>query len=257
MIKTALLGVWTLVLLCSAPAVLAETLSARLDWVQRLVVSTPESGRIAVLKVAPGDVVRGGQVLLQLEPGALQAQRAEAEAALAAARLEVAEAERERDRTQELYDRTLLSDHEVQLVQIALARARQIESAAQTALAHAQLALEYAAPKAPWDGQVAAVYVQPGQAVVNTDGPQALVELVAGGPLLARAQADAAQLRGLRIGTEVQVEVQGKAYRARVRHVGLDPVPGDGAARYTLEALINPVSDIPWRAGSAARIQLP
>ena len=89
-------------LLAAAPLVMAQSLEARLQWASPVELSSPESGVVREVLVAPGDRVEQGAVLLRLERrDRLAAQRA-AEARVAYSREALAEAGRERDRTQEL-----------------------------------------------------------------------------------------------------------------------------------------------------------
>ena len=88
---------------------------AQLQWVRTVSLSTPVSGVIATVSVDRGDRVSADQVLLQLEDSRQQAELAATEARLKQAENNREEAQRELERTQELYDRTLLSDHDLQV----------------------------------------------------------------------------------------------------------------------------------------------
>ena len=123
----------TVCLLLAALPAGAESLAGRLDWVAPLELSTPRSGLVREVLVASGDRVAGGAPLARLEMRDARAHLAAAQAALNATRAAMEEAARERDRTQELYDRTLLSDHDLQLAQIALIEAEADYRAAQAA----------------------------------------------------------------------------------------------------------------------------
>lgn len=236
--------------------VLAEDLPARLDWARHLVLGTTESGPVQRVLVEPGETVRAGQELLRLDSRGLEARLAEAGAEIVEAETREAEAQRERDRTQELYDRTLLADHELQLAQIALAEAHTRLLAARARQAELRQRLDQRILRAPWDGRVVAVTVQPGQAVVSHERPMPLLELAGDGQWLARAEVGEALLSRLQPGTPLQVEVAGQSHEATVRTLGWRPIDGSAPPRYALTAAFS-APDQGLRPGLAARIRLP
>ncbi len=238
-------------------AVQAEGVPARLEWQQQIVLSTPESGVIEKLSVVVGDRVQHGQELLRLDTRVQQAQLQQADAAVAETELLLAEAERERDRTLELYDRTLLADHDLQLAQIAYARARTQFAAARAQRAQVQQQLEYRVLRAPWAGRVIAVPAQPGQTVVSRLEPVPLITLAGEGGMLARAQVRPEQLVGLNPGLALEVEVAGRRYAGVVNSLGwpADEVAGEPRAGLAVHFTV-PADTVLW-PGMAASIQLP
>ena len=96
----------------------AEQVEATLQWVRTVPLSTAVSGVIDTVNVRKGDRVKSGQVLLGLVAKTFQADLAAQKANLKKAENNNDEAELELERTQELYDRTLLSDHDLQLGKI-------------------------------------------------------------------------------------------------------------------------------------------
>ena len=79
--------------------------------------------RVLAVLMAGTQRVASGALLVELDQRVLRAGLAAAEARVALAKLKQAEAGRELDRTLELYDRTLLSEHEKQQAQIDAAAA--------------------------------------------------------------------------------------------------------------------------------------
>lgn len=238
-------------------SVLAETLPARLHWGQHLVLATTESGLVQRVAVKPGDQVRAGEELLRLDTQALEARLAEAGAGIAEAEARLAEAERERERTQELYDRTLLAEHELQLAHLARAEAHTRLLGARARQAELQQRLGYRILHAPWDGRVLAVAVQPGQAVLSQERPTPLLELAGDGRWLARAEAAPELLPRLQPGTALAVEVAGQTYEGVVQHLGWQPLAAQGEPRYALEVAFGAAPEHALRPGMAARIRLP
>jgi membrane fusion protein, multidrug efflux system len=250
---------WLLPVAClwQAGMALAEDLPARLDWAQHLVVATPESGLVERVAVGPGETVRAGQELLRLDSRGLEARLAEAGAGIEEAEARQAEAERERDRTRELYDRTLLAEHELQLAHIALAEARTRLLAVRARQAELRQRLDYRILRAPWDGQVVAVAVQPGQAVLSHEQPMPLLELVRDGQWLARAEVGAERLPGLQPGMALEVRVAGQRYEGKLHALGWQPLAGEGEPRYALDAVFSAPAGQGLRPGMVASIRLP
>ena len=226
-----------------APAQAAQW-DGTLGWARRLVLGTTVSGVVRSVEVAPGDRVDKGQVLVRLDDRALRARAAAAAARLKAQRGHREEADRELSRAQELYDRTLLSDHELKLARIAFDSADADFQAARAAKAAADLALEYATLAAPFAGQVLAVPAAPGLAVVNRDHVTPLVELGAGRE--ARLWVSAADLERLRAAPALKVQVQGKTYPGRLQQAGRTLRRSQGGIRYLVRVEVGGLpADLP------------
>lgn len=240
----------------SAGAAAAAEVQGRLDWARRAELSTLASGVVAEVKVNAGDRVREGSELLRLDQGALRAGLKEAKARLAFQEKARAEAEREWERTQELYDRTLLANHDLELAQIALARAEAEYRAAQTALAEARQQLDYSRIEAPFAGVVLETRAVAGQTVNTRLQSVPLITLAASGQMLVRLQLGETELARIEPGDSVPVVVDGQRYAGRVHHLGLEPVAGQGAW-YPVEVVFAPSAESDLRAGQKATVELP
>jgi RND family efflux transporter MFP subunit len=245
--------------LCLAQtAALGEERAAELAWSQRATLSTPVSGVVDRVMVAPGERVERGSLLLSLDERPFAAHIRAAKAAVSDAEQDLEEMTRELDRALELYDRTLLSDHERALARIAHARAEARLETARAALALAELDRGYSRVTAPFDGVVVATLTAPGETVVTRQEATALVVLAATHPMLARFQVAPEALDGLRTGTPAQVHVVGRHYAGQVERVALEPSAGPGEApRYAVDVVFEPDPDVLLRAGQPARVELP
>ena len=134
---------------------------------QTLVLSVPGSGRVAEVMVSPGQQVRAGTLLIQLDARAANALLAQRQAERDALREEQAEAQRELDRAEELFERTVLSVTDLQLARSAFAKVDAQYRAAEAAALRAVAELEDLRINAPTDGIVKSVLVARGQVVVN------------------------------------------------------------------------------------------
>ncbi len=243
-------------MLLSASSI-AQDLPGTSEWSNQVTLSTTASGMISKVNVTVGDEVAKGAVLVELDPRAHQARLAAAEALREAAQQLNQEARRELDRTLELFDRTLISDHDRKLAEIELAKSDAALREAETKLIEARLQRDYSRINAPFSGRVVAVHVQPGEAVVNRLQAQPLVTLVDHRRMLARAQADDRTLARLKVGGRVQVGIRGVWLDGEIASLGYDPVSrSDNGASYLLEARFTPAEEMVLRSGEKLVIRL-
>lgn len=251
MIRHALLGLLFAGL--SATAQAAE-LTARIHWLQRAELATPVSGVVKAVKVFPGERVRQGQVLMELDARGFKAQLAQARAQLKSLEEHRAEAQRELERTTELYDRTLISDHDLQLAKNAAVNAEAEYQAARAALVNAELELEYSRLRAPFDGVVLERHIEPGEIVVSRLQSTPLMVLAATAEMLARSLVEAEVLGQLKQGQKLSVKLAGNTYTGVVHRLGLEPVE-DG--RYPLDIRFAPDAGQTLVQGQVVRVLLP
>jgi RND family efflux transporter MFP subunit len=207
---------------------MAAEYPARLDWERRVELSTPVSGVIAQVPVQTGQRVTAGEVLVELDQRLFQARLSRAEADLAKAQETRDEAMRELERTQELFDRTLLSEHDLQLAQIAAAAAQADQRSAEAAVTEAGLELEYSRIRSPFDAWVVKLAAQPGETVVNRLEARTLAVVVPADRMRALAWLNQAQLERIRGGVTGEVVVAGDSYRGETVTVALEPDKGSG-----------------------------
>jgi multidrug efflux system membrane fusion protein len=208
--------------------------------------------------VAAGDRVAQGALLVELDPRKYQARLSAAESRRQEKRLLHEEAQRELARSLELYERTMLSEHDRQLAQIEAAKAEAALREAQAGLTEAKLRREYSRIKAPFEGRVIAVHVQAGETVVNRQQASPLVTLVDQRRMLARTRIDEKTMVRLRPGDKVQIGVRGVWLEGEIAAIGFDPVSltADGAA-YRMDAGFTPDERMELRSGEKLVIRLP
>lgn len=234
--------------------VMATEYDARLEWERRVELGTPVQGVISEVKAQAGQQVKAGAVLVQLDDRGFRADVNKASARLESLRAVRAEARRERERAEELYDRTVLSNHELQ---VELNDAKQAEAdyaAARAELVQARLNLEYSAVRAPFDALVIGVSAEQGQTVINDLQPVTLVTVADANSMVARAELTEAQIRALEVGQEVLVSVAGRRHTGRIKSIGLEPAKGTD--RYAV-AVSFPLEGQRYRLGQTASIELP
>lgn len=244
-------------LLLSAPLA-AQDLPGTTEWGGKLTLTTTVSGMVSKVHVIAGDKVMQGAALVELDPRNYQTRLIAAQALWEATRQLNDEARRELDRTLELYDRTLISDHERKLAEIEAAKADAALREAEAKLMEVRLQRDYSRINAPFNGRVLAVHVQPGEAVVNRLEAMPLVTLVDHKRMLARTQVDERALMRLKVGDKVQVGIRGGWLDGLIASLGYDPVSrSDKGATYWLEAEFYPDEVMELRSGEKLVIRLP
>ena len=223
---------------------------AVLGWTQRVVLSTPLSGVVTAVHAVAGERVNEGQVLVQLDKRPFESALRKVGAEAHKFRLNRDEAERELQRTRELYERTVISVHDLQVGEIAFASAEADYASARAQLEAAQLHLEYATVQAPFASLVLEVSVSPGETVVNTQQATPMVTLARDRPMTARALLPAEAAGALSPGQAATVEVDGQTYPASVVQIGAEP---GASGRYELSVSFDP-GDAALRAGLPALI---
>ena len=111
-------------LLAGAAPAQAESVEGRLDWAGERGLGLAVAGIVESVAARTGAVVAAGEELLRLDPRPFVARRDLAEAGLQGIAPGAAEAEAEFERAQDLLDRTVISEADFRLAEIAVAQAR-------------------------------------------------------------------------------------------------------------------------------------
>lgn len=138
-------------------------------------ISSPVSGVIKMIYVKPGQAVKKGDLLLEYDDSLIAGNLFEAKAKIKLAKLNQAEAKKDYERAIELFDRTVLSEQELQQEKIAFTKASAEYAAAKNQLIHAQWNMSHIKLYATINGQVSDVYSYPGQYVNNKFSAQTLL----------------------------------------------------------------------------------
>lgn len=206
-------------------------------------------GRVTRVAVNAGERVARGQLLLEVDPSASEAQVAQAQAQAATARADADQAARDFARYQALYKEKAVSLHEFEEMRDRREVTAAAAAAAATALGAARTALGYAVIRAPFAGVVAAKNVRagdfaaPGAPLIVLDGGTPEIETRVGEALLA----------SVHLGEDVAVTVDGQQYPARVieRVSAADPVTRTHLVKLALAA------DTSLASGTYASVAFP
>jgi len=234
--------------------VMAGDVDGQVSWSQRIELTTGVSGTIEKVKVTVGDRVTASESLLILDQELFKAALSRAQAKHKDASYKLKEAEREWDRARELYERTVLSDRDLQLAENALVAAQADMATAAAALTHAKHDFHDSVIRAPMNAVVIERQAEPGQTVVNRLQVTPLITVAATDSYLAQAAVSAEVASTLKKGVSVPVTVSGKRYPGTVYSVGFEPVGQDKAYPVSIQFS---TATTTLRAGQSATIHLP
>jgi len=231
----------------------AAELTAELDWTKRLVLSTTVSGMVDKVMVTPGQHVEKGATLVTLDAREFKAAREQAVAQKLASKVTYDEAKRELARSTDLYERTMLSDHDLQLVKNSEAQAKAAYLNAQAKLKETEITLERSRIQAPYNGLVLEVPAQVGQTVISRLRAEPLVVIAEAGHMIARAWialSDLDKYTGLKARA---VKVGDHKYTVVSQQLQLEP---NAKGQYALDVIFNS-ADKTLHAGQVASIIFP
>jgi len=186
------------------------------------------AGHVAAVHVDDNQLVKKGDVLLEIDPSDFQVALAQARANLAKDKATLIQASANEERAQDLFTRKVISTQERDTNVATSESSKASVEADQAAVEQAQLNLGYAKIKAPIDGYVTkkAVttgdYVQVGQALMSLVPPRVWVI----------ANFKETQLRSMRPGQPATVSID--AYEELKLHGHVDSIQAGSGAAFSL-----------------------
>lgn len=244
-------------LVISAPGWGLE-LPATIDWARRIELSTPVSGIVQEVRGQPGSRVAKGELLYRLDPRRFALAVRAAQARVDRAKPAREEAQREMIRAEDLFERTVLSDHELQIANIALAEADAESRIAHAALEAARLDLEYSAVHAPFAGVILERHINQGQTVVSKLQALPLMILADTSAYIARTLVTEQQLRMIKKKAPMEVRLQDLVFKATPYRHWLEPVEHhEGNPRYRVDVLFHTQSSTMPYPGQKAVLIVP
>jgi multidrug efflux system membrane fusion protein len=238
-----------LVALAAGAVAQAASVNGVIEPVEPVALGAAVEGRVAKVHVRPGDQVKPGDKLVELETGVARAERNAAIARLKQAEGARDEAARERDRTRDMFDRTLISEHELNLAINAFDDAFAAWQSARAAVADAARRIAWSGVSASFSGVVVNVPAFAGQAVSNGCGVQPLVTLVPLNEVLVVVSLDAHTQ--LYPGQTITVSLDGEEVRGMIERVDR----GVDGARLQARMPVPPGKYL--EHGRAVRVELP
>ncbi len=165
---------YTLVLLFLLPIILfSTTISA--GEPSDYNITSPISGIVQKIYIKKGQSVKKGDLLLEFDDSLIESDLAEAKANMNLASIKLAEAKKEQSRAEELYDITVLSEHERQQAKVLYQAAIAHYAQSKNQHLHAQWEMQHSKLYAGFAGQITQVLTYPGQYINNQLTAQVLL----------------------------------------------------------------------------------
>ena len=207
---------------------------------------------VVSVPVKVGDLVKAGDVLVEIDPQTAKGQEAQARGALAQARGALALAERNYQRFQALAKSGSASELELDMARMQYEQAKGAVQQGEGAVEAASSVAKESRVVAPFPGRVAARMVEPGD-FAAPGRPLVTVESAVGRRLVVSVPASAAVATGLQTGQKVAVRVDGVA--APLTGVVAEVSPGADPSSHTFTAKID-LAGAPVAAGMTGRAAL-
>jgi len=122
-----------------------------------------------------------------------------------------------------MYDRTMLSDHDLQIAKNNFTAAQSQYFQAQAALTKAKINLEYSAIRAPFNAIVINTAAVKGQVVASEVIPPILVVVAEAQRMQARFYVETDKVNSLVVNQGVKVNVAGQNYQGKILNIALEP----------------------------------
>ncbi len=241
-------------ILFTSSIVVAEEFTATLDWSKRVTLSTQVNGLVQKAYAESGKIVAKGDVLVQLDPRAYRADLKYAKANLKNTDAQTQEAKRELDRQADMYDRSMLSDRDLQVAKNNLTAAQAKYRQAQSSLTRAKLNLEYSAIRAPFNAIVIRTMAIKGQVVVSQIEPPVLVIVAEANRMIARFYTTADKLNDFIINQGAIVKVAGEEYQGKILSIALEPEK-ENLSNYAVNVIFDSKNKV-LRASQKALVDL-
>lgn len=236
-------------------SVFATQFDAVLQWSKRAELSTLSNGVVDKVFVDVGDKVTQGQLLLQLDPVVFEKRVRQSRVSMQSAREAYQEAGRERDRAQELYDRTVLSDHDLQVAKNNYIKAKSDYEKARVRFAQAEYDFKYSRIVAPFNAIVLERKIQPGQIVKTDLKPVPMLTIAQSDRMRARVLVSESDLTSIQMRQSAKVISNDDAYSGEVVSIGFEPVvSSSGERRYPVDIEFA-TGDRVLRAGLSAKVE--
>ncbi len=139
--------------------------------------SAISSGVIKTIHVTEGQTVKKGDLLFEFDDRLINSNLEEAQANVRMASLKASEAKKEVERSVELYERTLLSDYDLQQSRVKYREAQAELAQAKNKLVHVQWDKDYSKVYAPFNARVKTLKCYTGCYVNNNFSTQTILFL--------------------------------------------------------------------------------
>ncbi len=227
-------------------------LPGTVEAVRTAAVSSRVMAAITAVHVKPGDRVRAGQPLVEIDPATARGQEAQARGALAQANAALALADRNFERFKALAAKGAASELELDLARMQFEQAKGAVTQGEGAVDAAASVARESRVLAPFDGWVAAKLVEVGD-LAAPGRPLVMVESASGRRLVVPVPESILSRSGLKIGYRIALRIDAIASAFSGTVVEVTPSADPASHTFTVKAEIE--GAVP--AGLAGRVELP
>jgi len=249
MIKLTFSGVLAFLLLTASA--FASELDATLHWAGEEYYSFSVNGRVDDVLVAPGEKLESGALLARLDKRPFDSAVKKCKAAINKIEPAIFDAKIELDQAEELYERTVLSEIELQKVEVIYKTLVAEREMAQAECELQQWQAEQAELKAREASYVVASNIYPGLVVSEENKSAAVMHLASATKASALAYVDIQSAMQYAVGQSVEVIIAGETLRGRVQSISMQ---GNEQGQHQLRVVFDYTR--PLLIGSALKIRI-
>lgn len=235
----------------------AQQYDAVLQWSKRATLGTLTSGVIETVLVDVGDRAKQGDILLQLDDSVFEKKVKQTQAAAKSAEENYLEAKREKERAEELYNRTVLSDHDLQIAKNNEVHAHAQHEDAKVQHERAKYNYKYSRIVAPFNALILERHAQSGQVVSADMQAPILLVVAASDTMRARIIVTESGLNAISMGQNASVHVGSNQFTGKIVAIGFELAKGkDGVMTgYPVDIEFTTNGQV-LRAGLSAKVEL-
>lgn len=199
----------------------ASEIEATLSWADEQYYSFAVNGRVDRVLVEPGEKLQRGALLANLDKRPFDSAVKKCKAAINKIEPAVFDAKIELDQAEELYERTVLSETELQKIEVIYKRLVAERDMAQAECELQQWQAEQAELKAREASYVVASNIHPGMVISEENKSAAVIQLASASRASALAYLDTQLAMQYTVGQAVEVIMADETLRGRVQSVSL------------------------------------
>lgn len=200
-------------------SVYAHGEDATLHWADEVILSSLTSAKVVAIKAPAGSVVKKGEAIVLLDSRSAEARLELYRDKLKTRRALLEEAKAELKRAQQMFQQTMLSEHDLTLAKIGKSKAEAEYQDARAGLALAEQEMDDTRITADSDARVLEIYVEEGQTMNSRMQSQAIARVASATQMEVHRHIAPKQALGLSPGKVAEIKVDGKSYQGKIKSI--------------------------------------
>lgn len=238
-------------LLLQSAGSFAEEIQGTLIWGQRVILGFPVTGIITDLNVQAGSSVKQKQMLARLDNVPFDSRVKKMQSNIDKIEPMIFDAQQDFDQAQELYDRTVLSEVELQKTEVKLKGLKAEQAMAKADLELAQWQRKQSQLIAPFDAIVIHSNLSQGMVISEENQSELRIELAKAGLMQVQLKVTADTLATITMNQKAKVVIGGENYDASVKR--MEPVP-DASGMHNVQVEFSHPVNLSYIARQAAKV---